>query len=240
MSIEERPLDQLRSLINGYQVTQAIHVAATLGIADLVADGPLSVEDLASGVGIGRTFPVPAAAGACERRDLPRGRRAAVLLDASVRPAPGDASETLRGWATFIGRPPTWQAWGDLLHSVRTGENAFRHVHGGDVWEQRAHDPAEQAAFDRAMTDITRSVNRSLLDAYEFGRFSTIVDVGGGRGALLASLLETYPHLRGVLFDQPHVVEGAAAGLDPTSRPVSRPSAAASSTACPRPATRTC
>ena len=101
--------------------------------------------------------------------------------------------DTLHGWAAFVGRPPTWQAWGDLLHSVRTGENAFRHVHGVDVWESRADDAEERAVFDRAMTDITRGINRSLLDAYDFGRFSKVVDVGGGRGALLDRVARGVP-----------------------------------------------
>ena len=69
--------------------------------------------------------------------------------------------------------------------------------------------------FDRAMTDITRGVNRSLLDAYDFGRFSTVVDIGGGRGALLTAVLEVHPGMRGVLFDRPEVVDGVADELDP-------------------------
>ena len=86
-----------------------------------------------------------------------------------------------------------WQAWGDLLHSVRTGENAFRHVHGVDVWEYRARDPEESAVLRSRDDRITRSVNRSLLDAYDFGRFSRSSTSAGVRGALLAGLLEAYP-----------------------------------------------
>jgi hypothetical protein len=83
-----------------------------------------------------------------------------------------------------------------------------------DIWEVRAHDPVERATFDRAMTDMTRGINRSLLAAYDFGRFSTVVDVGGGRGALLGALLEAHPGMHGVLFDRPEVVDGVAAELD--------------------------
>jgi hypothetical protein len=93
---------------------------------------------------------------------------------------------------------------------VRTGENAFRHVHGTDVWSWRADRPEESANFDRAMLTLTRSSNRALIDAYDFGRFGTIVDVGGGNGALLALLLSKYRAMQGVLFDQTHVVAGAA------------------------------
>jgi hypothetical protein len=215
VSPEASSVDQLRRLINGYHVTQAVHVAATLGIADLVADGPRSTEDLASATG-------------CHERSLYRLLRALASVEIfheedGRRFSQTSLSELLRqdvpgtlyGWAAFTGRPPTWQAWGDLLDSVRTGENAYRRVHGVGVWEHRAGDPDEQAAFDRAMTDITGGVNQSLLDAYDFGRFSTVVDVGGGRGALLTGLLKAYPAMKGVLFDQPAVVDGLAADLDP-------------------------
>ena len=121
-----------------------------------------------------------------------------------------DAPEGIAGWARFAGSPSHWLAWGELLHTVRTGENAFRHAHSTDVWTYRAERPEESAIFDGAMMALTRSSNRALVEAYDFGRFTTIVDVGGGNGALLALLLERYPALRGVVFDQPHVVSGAA------------------------------
>jgi hypothetical protein len=218
VSVDESASDQLRRLINGYQITQAIHVAATLGIVDLLADGPMGIDELAAASeaderSLYRLLRALASVGVFHEEE---GRRfSSTELAEHLREG---APETLYGWAAFIGSPATWRAWGDLLHSVRTGENAFRNVHGVDVWTHRAGDPAQSAAFDRAMTDNTRAVNRSLLDAYDFGRFSTIVDVGGGRGALLAALLEAYPHLHGVLFDQPHVVEGVDDDLDPKIR----------------------
>jgi hypothetical protein len=209
VSGEERPADTLRRLVGGFHVTQAIHVAAVLGIADLLAAGPQTSDDLARASGadapsLYRLLRALASLGIFREEE---GRRFATtpLGDLLRRDAPG----TIYGWAAFIGRPPIWQAWGDLLHSVRTGENAFQHVHGADVWAYRAGDQADSEAFDRAMTDLTRGVNQSLLDAYDFGRFSTLVDVGGGRGALLTALLEANPDLHGVLFDQQHVVDAA-------------------------------
>jgi len=103
--------------------------------------------------------------------------------------------------------------WTALEHSIRTGENAFRHVYGTDVWSYRAERPEESAAFDSAMQSLTGGANQALVDAYDFGRFGTIVDVGGGNGALLAALLAAYPALRGVVFDQEHVVANAGAVL---------------------------
>jgi hypothetical protein len=125
-----------------------------------------------------------------------------------------DVPDSLAGWAVLIGQPYFWHSWGELLHSVRTGENAFRHLHGTDVWEYRSTRPELAAGFDAAMTALTRHVDRALLDAYDFGRFGTIVDVGGNRGALLAAILREHPDARGVLFDQGHVVAGAPALLE--------------------------
>ena len=205
---------ELRRLIDGYQVSQAIHVAATLGIADLLKDGPRTSDELAAEAGadpgvLYRLLRALAAAGVFHEED---GRRFSLTeLGKGLR---SDAPEPLAGWAAFIGRPYYWQAWGHLLHSVRTGENAFQHVHDTDVWNYRAEHAEESSIFDRAMTDLTRTSNRRLVDGYDFGRFSTVVDVGGGRGALLAALLVEHPEMTGVLFDQPHVVAGADEVLD--------------------------
>ena len=223
---DQRPAVELRRLVNGYQVSQCIYVAAALGIADLLADGPRSSDELAAAAdadprSLHRLLRALAAVGVlCEEDDR---RFALTELGEAIR---SDAPEGIAGWAAFVGRPSHWQAWGDLLHSVRTGENAFRHVHGTDVWSYRAERPEESEVFDRAMMTLTRRSNRALVEAYDFRRFGTIVDVGGGNGALLALLLARYPALKGVLFDQPHVVAGAgevlgAAGVAERCRVVS-------------------
>jgi hypothetical protein len=207
--LDPQPAAELARLVNGYRVSQAIYVAATLGIADLLADGPRTSDDLAAETGadgrsLYRLLRALASVGVFREEE---GRRFALKgLGNGLR---SDAPEGIAGWAAFVGRPPHWQAWGELLHSVRTGENAFRHVHGTDVWSYRAQRPEESAGFDRAMRALTNSANRALVDAYDFGRFEVVVDVGGGNGTLLAGLLAAYPELEGVLFDQPHVVAGA-------------------------------
>ena len=204
--IDERPSVALRRLINGYQVSQAIHVAATLGIADLLARGARDSDDLASEThtqprALYRLLRALAAVGVLEERE---GRRFALTpVGDCLR---SDAAEPVGGWAAFVGRRTHWHAWGDLLHSIQTGEDAFRHLHGVGAWEYRAQHPEEAAVFDRAMGDLARRSQRSIMDAYDFARFATVVDVGGGQGALLATVLAAHPHMRGVLFDLPHVV----------------------------------
>lgn len=208
--VASRPSLALRRLVNGYQVTQAIHVAAVLGIADLLAAGPRTSDDLAAATG---AHPdalyrlLRALTGVGVFREEEDRHFALTDLGACLR---SDAPEPVGGWAAFVAEPYQWQAWGALLHSVRTGENAFRHVHGVDSWTFRARHPELSASFDRAMSDLSRQVSTAILAAYDFGRFARLVDVGGGSGAFLAAILAKHPALRGVLFDQPHVVAGAA------------------------------
>jgi O-methyltransferase domain/Dimerisation domain len=208
----EPPTVALRRLVNGYQVTQAIHVAAALGIADLLRDGPRDSDALARDTAshapsLHRVLRALAAIGVLHEED--DGRFALTAIGECLR---SDAPEPVGGWAAFVGRPYHFQAWAALLHGVRTGESPFRSVHGTDVWDYRASHPEEGAIFDAAMTDIMRRANVHLLAAYDFGRFATVVDVGGGRGAFLRAVLDANPAMRGILFDQPHVVAGAVVG----------------------------
>jgi hypothetical protein len=212
--MEETPAATLMRMIVGSQVSQAIHVAATLGIADLLADGARTTEELAAETdthepSLYRLLRALAAVGLFHEEDGPR-----FSLTPRAELLRSDVPGSLRGWAAFIGRPYIRESWSALEHSIRTGENAFRHVHGTDVWSYRAERPEESAIFDRAMQSLTAGSNQALLDAYDFGRFGTVVDVGGGNGALLASLLTAHPTMRGIVFDQEHVVANARPVLE--------------------------
>lgn len=199
----------LLRLINGYQATQAIHVAAALGIVDLVATEPCSAQELARETrthepSLHRLLRALAALGVLHEQD--DGRFGLGELGEPLR---RNHPQSAAGWAGFVGRAPNWAAWGELVHTVETGENAFEYVHGTDVWRHRAVRPEESAAFDRAMVSLTLGMTESVLEAFDFGRFRVIVDVAGGTGAFLSAILERYPGARGVLFDQPHVVRDA-------------------------------
>jgi hypothetical protein len=210
---EEAPVSTLGRLLMGAQVSQAIHVAAKLGIADLLSDGPRTSEELAAETGAHAESLyrlLRALASVDVFREDEEQRFALTPVGELLRP---DVPGSLHGWAAFVGRPYIRAAWSDLEHSIRTGETAFRHVHGTDVWSYRAEYPEESEIFDRAMESLTGSSNRALLDAYDFARFETVADVGGGNGALLAALLGHYPAMRGILFDQPHVVANARSTL---------------------------
>jgi hypothetical protein len=99
--------------------------------------------------------------------------------------------------------------WGELRHSVRTGEDAARHALGTDVWEYRRRNPDDSRVFDAAMRTLSSAESPALMAAYDFGRHQVIADIGGGTGSLLASILQAFPSVSGILFDQPQVVASA-------------------------------
>lgn len=205
----QNPSVELMRLVNGYQVSQALHVVATLGIADLLREGPRTSDDLAAAAdahpqALYRVLRALAAVGVF--RESEDRSFSLTPMGQGLR---SDATDPVGPWAAFMGRPYYWQAWSHLLHSVRTGENAFQHVHGADVWEYRARHPEEGAIFDHAMTGLSRGIADAVVSAYDLSRFGRVVDVGGGQGALLAAILVAHPAMRGVLFDQPHVVSRA-------------------------------
>jgi hypothetical protein len=210
---EPEATGSLMRLLVGQQVTQAIHVAAVLRLPDLLADGPRDAAGLAEAAGadadaLYRLLRALAAFGVFEERN----DRVFALTEVGEL-LRSDVPGSLHGWALLQGRPYLRQSWEALEHSVRTGENAFRHVHGTDVWSWRAERPEESALFDGAMRALTGAGNQALLDAYDFSRFGAIVDVGGGNGTLMASILRAHPGVSGIVFDQAHVVPGAAAVL---------------------------
>jgi hypothetical protein len=121
------------------------------------------------------------------------------------RDAPGTLLQSARNQL----RPQFWQAWGALLNSARTGECAFRRVHGIGCWDYFAQDPDASQVFDAAMREKSHALAAAVIGAYDFGSAKCVVDIGGGQGELLAAILGANPRLQGILFDQPHVVAGA-------------------------------
>ncbi|MGH2532076.1 MAG: methyltransferase [Thermomicrobiales bacterium] len=203
---------QLHRMIDGYQVAQAIAVAATLGIADLVADGPKTSKELARITGahpraLHRLLRALASVDVFTQDN--DGRFAMTPLAEGLR---GDIPGSLRAWAIHAGQPYMQAAWAHLHYSVTTGEPAFPHVHGVSSWQYRQQHPTAGQVFDEAMGASAHDAT-DIVHAYDFGAVDRVVDVGGGHGALIAAILTTYPNVRGTLFDQPHVVDGAAPTL---------------------------
>jgi len=215
----ETPAATLVRLTNGYQVSQAIHVAAELRLADFIGAEPVAADEIAPRVG-------------AHARSLYRLLRAlstvGIFRETNEKRFVGSpTSDLLRsdhpgsmwGWPAYIGRPLHREIWGDLLHCVRTGEDAPHHLWAVDIYQYRADKPAEIASFNAAMAAVSRAAAPAIIAAYDFSKFDRIVDVGGANGALLAAILSASPQSSGIVFDLPSVVQGAAsviraAGLD--------------------------
>jgi O-methyltransferase domain/Dimerisation domain len=207
---------RLRDMIDGYRVSQVISAAVTLDLPDLLAAGPRPAADLALATetdarSLYRLLRTLAALGILAER--PDGTEPTFALTEQGRLLCRDVPGSLAGWAAFVTRPYHWAAWGDLVQSVRTGEGAFDAQHDESVWAWRARDPVESEVFNQAMSAIAATASARLVEAYDFARFASLADIGGGDGTLLATLLARYPDLHGVLFDLPHVVSGGRSRL---------------------------
>lgn len=212
------PSVELMRLINGFQISQALHVAAVLGVADHLADGPQPGDRLAQACGahpdaLYRLLRALAAIGVVHETE--DRRFSLTALGTGLR---ADAPGSRRDYARWIGTPGMWRSWGNLLHSVRTGQGAGEFTFGIDAWTYRDRHPEEQAVFDAAMTGLSLGEARAIIEAYDFGRFRRIIDIGGGEGHLLKAILLACPDASGILFDQPKVAGSAgqvlaAAGL---------------------------
>lgn len=220
------PAQLVGDLIFAKVKTHALGVFAELRIADLLAEGPRSTEDLAQGAGahapsLYRLLRVLDALGIVSQTE----HSTFALTDAGQL-LRTDVPASMRGIAAMFGGEIHSRAWACLNHSVRTGEPAWNHVFGKPLFEYLQGDPASAAMFDEAMTSSSAAQSQAVVEAYDFAGIGRIVDVGGGHGTLLATILQRYPALRGVLFELPHVAAGAgrifrAAGVQDRAEVVS-------------------
>lgn len=208
------PAVALRHLITGYWVSQAVCVAAELGIADLVADGPKTTEELARQTNthapsLFRLLRGVASVGVF--RQLDDGRFGLTPMAECLR---DDVPGSLRAYAAFFGGDRQWRAWRHLAHSVATGETGYDHAFGLGLYDHLGQDPDAAEAFHRAMGGSMAHTRSAVVEAYDFSQMNRVVDVGGGDGSLLVAVLEANPHVRGVVLDRPAVAELARRNLD--------------------------
>ena len=200
-------------MATGYWVSRSICVAAKLGIADLLKDSPKSCDELATATGTNapslyRLLRALASLGvfaetqpnhftltplaACLQSDTPNSVRACVIIQGEEY----------------------YQAWGEFMHSVQTGGSSFEHIYGMNFFEYLAQNPESAKIFDESMTELSVIQSATIAPSYDFSSIQTLVDVGGGEGLLIASILKCNPKLKGVVFDRPHVIERAKRFLE--------------------------
>lgn len=208
------PSAAMIQMLAGLFVSRMIHAAATLGVADHLADGAKTSAQLAEATqthapSLYRVLRALAAVGVVHECEPD-----CFVLTPVGETLRTDVPGSLRHFAMAVFGQEHYTAHEALLHSIRTGETAFDHVFGMDVWSYYAQHPENAGTFNRAMADLTEVFAAPALAQYDFDGLGTIVDVGGGQGALLAAVLKANPAAQGVLYDQPEVVRGARTYLE--------------------------
>lgn len=211
-SKEVPPPMQMLQLISGFWVSRCVYAIAKLGIADLLMDGPKTAEELAAATGthapsLFRVLRALASVNVLTQSDNRFGN---TPVSETLR---SDVPGSIRAFAMSELGEEHYPAWGELLHSVRTGEIAFDKAFGEPVWEFFAKHEANARIFNDSMSGMTAQAEQALHAAYDFAGINTLLDVGGGHGGLITSILKKNPSMRGILFDAPQVIEGARAKL---------------------------
>ncbi len=204
---------RLADMINGYWITQAVYSAAKLGIADLLSDGPRPVDELAVATN-------------SQSDSLARLLRALASVEVFEEVAGGGyrntpLSELLRrdvprsqlALALMMGADQ-YRVWGGLADAVQSGQNEYQRQFKQPIFEHLSENPEKAAVFDQAMQSMHCRETLAVIDAYDFSALDVLVDLGGGNGSALESILLAHPKLHGILFDLPSVIERARIRLE--------------------------
>jgi len=209
MNQELPPPTQLMQMLFGFAASRAIGVSAELCIADLLKDGPKTAEELAQQTGVHarslyRVLRACASIGVYSEDNEKR-----FSLTPLAEPLVSDAPGSLRAFAEMITCDWQFQTWAELPYSVKTGKPSFEKVFGKSSFEYFWSDEKAGRVFNDAMTSNSAFASVATVNAYDFSSISKLVDVGGGHGFLLASILAKYGNLKGVLYDMPDIVAQA-------------------------------
>ncbi len=199
-------------LLNGAYVAGAVSCLAQLGVPDLVESGAKTAEELAAQTGTNpqalyRLLRATASVGVLA--EGPERTFSETPMSAVLR---ANANPSLRAMAVMGGREWHGRAWSHLDYCVRTGKQALDHIYGVHIFEYLKQHPEEARIFDDAMTALSMIDGPAVAEAYSFDGIHSIVDVAGGHGFLLSTIMARHPHLKGTLYEAPHVLEGCRNG----------------------------
>jgi hypothetical protein len=196
-------------MLIGHFAAQCLHMAAVLGLADLIEGGKTSVKELASATECDRDSIQRLMGTLCSLgvfSQSPDHRFSLTPLGATLR---SDVPESVRDMAIFMASQPMWSAWGSLADSLKTGVASFASRNGATIYQYLTTHPDLGRVFNRFMRAQSKLHNDAIVDAYDFSGIKTLVDIGGSRGATVCAVLVRYPTMRGVVFDLPEVVANA-------------------------------
>lgn len=203
----------LLQMVMGGLVSQSISVAAKLNIADLLKDGVKSSDELAHLIDVDSESLYRLLRTLSSIGIFAEGENKKFQLTPLAEYLQTDAPVSIRAFAICVGEPWFFQLWENLLHSIKTGKSSFENIYGMEVPQYLRQHPQEgqllSESMSESMTSLTSFVIPTVLTSYDFSGLSKIVDVGGGHGSLIAEILKANPFMKGILFDQPFVVERA-------------------------------
>lgn len=207
------PQMTLIELAEGYRISKALEAVAELGIADLLKESPKTSVELALATSthapsLYRLLRAMASSGIFREDNQGRFENTP-LSEVLCADAPHSVKDSVR----FIPNDGSMLAWMRLIDVLKTGKSSYKDANGFAAWEYLQEHPEQAKLFNKTMTFFSSELAPVILDNYDFSAFKSIVDLGGGEGLLLASILNAYPHLHGVLFDMPSVVEQAKSHL---------------------------
>lgn len=207
-STDLQPQKAILQMVSGYWVSQALYVAAKLGIADLLKDGSKCCDELAKATQV-------------NARALYRLMRGLASMGVFAESEPGyfsltplaaclqsDIPGSMRG-IVLMGGGEYYQAWGNFFYSIQTGQSAFEDLYGMPLFQYYAQNPESGKMYDKAQKSGSAAARAEILKRYDFSGISKLVDVGGGNGSLISSILKDNPTMQGVLFEQPSVIAQA-------------------------------
>lgn len=208
-----QPHEIIWTLTNQVVVSRCVHVVAELGVADHIADEVVSVKHLASACGVDadaldRVLHLLSTYGIFDRRGEGYAHTDASRLLQAAHPM------SMRAFARMMGMPVFRASIDQLEYSVRTSSPAIQLVAADGLWPYLVDHAPEREIFGQAMTGKAAADTAAVLGAYDFGRFDTIADIGGGRGHLLRAVLDTTTTSEGILFDLPGVIETLEIGRE--------------------------
>jgi hypothetical protein len=207
--VPDEDVAKLRGIITQYFSSRALYAAVALDVAAALAGGARGIDDLAAAVGahaasLYRLLRVLAASGIFREEEDQRFSNTP-LSELLREDVPG----SLRDLVLLFGDETSWRSWEGILHAVRTGEAPFEHIYGEKFFDFLQDHADTAAMFDRAMASASSTTNAAVVAAYDFSGLGTLVDVAGGTGSALCSILKATPRLRGIVFDLPHVAQRA-------------------------------
>ncbi len=208
------PQAVLMRMAHGYQEAKTLQVVAELGIADLIAQEPKTAEDLSKVLGVDSDALYRLLRALASRGIFIEGRDSCFENTSLSEAIRADVTGSVRDYVINVPHDGSMLAWTKLMDVVRTGKASFKDVNGCDYWEYFRRHPDIGERFNKQMTAMTSQITSALVESYDFSQFKTLIDVGGGQGIVLASILGKNPQMRGCLYEQGSAIEGAKTVLE--------------------------